>query len=95
MKLMLSPGRQWGNAANDAYHLGKRVEAMAFRNDFSGRLANGGSPNALRTYIDLVEEALGADFDLGRRLKFFKLNRSVRSLNPAEDRSAEQGGCCR
>jgi IS1 family transposase len=59
-----------------SYRVGKRtrVEAMAFMNDLSGRLANRVqiSSDALRTYIDAVEEAFGADVDYVQAVKFYE-----------------------
>lgn len=59
-----------------SYRVGKRtrVEAMAFMHDLSGRLANRVqiSSDALRTYIDAVEEAFGADVDYGQAVKFYE-----------------------
>lgn len=58
------------------YRVGKRtkVEATAFMNDLSSRLANRVqiSSDALRSYIDAVEEAFGADVDYGQAVKFYE-----------------------
>ncbi len=59
-----------------AYRVGKRTraEAHAFMFDLSERLANRVqiSSDALRTYIDAVEEAFGADVDYGQAVKFYE-----------------------
>ncbi|RWI99967.1 hypothetical protein [Mesorhizobium sp.] len=59
-----------------SYRVGKRtrVEAMAFMNDLSGRLANRVqiSSDALRTFIDAVEEAFSSDVDYGQAVKFYE-----------------------
>lgn len=58
------------------YRVGKRTrtEAQAFMLDLSERLANRVqlSSDALRTYIDAVEEAFGADVDYGQAVKFYE-----------------------
>lgn len=59
-----------------AYRVGKRtrVHAAAFMQDLSGRLANRVqlSSDALRTYVDAVEAAFGADVDYGQAVKFYE-----------------------
>lgn len=59
-----------------AFRVGKRTraEAHAFIYDLSERLANRVqlSSDALRTYVDAVEEAFGADVDYGQAVKFYE-----------------------
>jgi IS1 family transposase len=75
-------GDQWTFVAIDAdtklvpsYLVGKRTRANAitFMNDLSGRLSNRVqiSSDALRSYVDAVEEAFGADVDYGQIVKFY------------------------
>ena len=58
-----------------AYKVGKRdlVTAKAFMNDLAGRLKNRVqlSSDALRAYVDAVEESFGADVDYGRIVKTY------------------------
>ena len=59
-----------------AYRVGKRTrpDAVAFMADLSERLANRVqlSSDALNTYVDAVERALGADLDYGQAVKFYE-----------------------
>ena len=59
-----------------AYRVGKRTRenAVAFMDDISHRLANRVqiSSDALRTYIDAVERAFGADVDYGQAIKSYE-----------------------
>lgn len=59
-----------------AYLVGKRTRpsAVAFMHDLSQRLANRVqlSSDALRTYVDAVEQAFGADVDYGQAVKFYE-----------------------
>jgi IS1 family transposase len=75
-------GDQWTFVAIDAetklvpsYLVGKRTRdnAVAFMNDLSGRLSNRIqiSSDALRSYVDAVEEAFGADVDYGQAVKIY------------------------
>lgn len=58
-----------------SYRVGKRTgsEAGAFMLDLSERLANRVqlSSDALRAYVDAVENAFGADVDYGQAVKFY------------------------
>jgi IS1 family transposase len=58
-----------------AYRVGKRtkVNAVAFMSDVSERLTNRLqiSSDALRSYVDAVEQAFGADVDYGQAVKFY------------------------
>jgi IS1 family transposase len=75
-------GDQWTFVAIDpdtklipAYRVGKRTRdsAVAFMTDLSERLSNRVqiSSDSLRTYIDAVERAFGADVDYGQIVKFY------------------------
>jgi IS1 family transposase len=75
-------GDQWTFVAIDAetklvpsYLVGKRTRenAVAFMTDLSGRLSNRIqiSSDALRSYVDAVELAFGADVDYGQIVKFY------------------------
>lgn len=75
-------GDQWTFVAIDpdtklvpAYLVGKRTRdnAVAFMGDLSERLANRVqiSSDSLRTYVDAVERAFGADVDYGQIVKFY------------------------
>src|SRR6202521_5257668 len=75
-------GDQWTFVAIDpetklvpAYRVGKRTRdnAVAFMGDLSERLSNRVqiSSDALRSYVDAVERAFGADVDYGQVVKFF------------------------
>ncbi|HVA11854.1 MAG TPA: IS1 family transposase [Stellaceae bacterium] len=76
-------GDQWIFVALDpdtklvpAYLVGKRrrYDAVTFMADLSERLANRVqlSSDALRTYVDAVERAFGADVDYGQAVKFYE-----------------------
>jgi IS1 family transposase len=58
-----------------SYLVGKRTRANAitFMNDLSERLSNRVqiSSDALRSYVDAIEEAFGADVDYGQIVKFY------------------------
>jgi IS1 family transposase len=75
-------GDQWTFVAIDAdtklvpsHLVGKRTRANAitFMNDLSGRLSNRVqiSTDALRSYVDAIEESFGADVDYGQIVKFY------------------------
>ena len=75
-------GDQWTFVAIDAetkivptYLVGKRTRdnAVAFMTDLSERLSNRVqiSSDALRSYVDAVERAFGADVDYGQVVKFY------------------------
>jgi IS1 family transposase len=75
-------GDQWTFVALDpdtklvpAYRVGKRTRdnAVAFMTDLSERLTNRVqiSSDALRSYVDAVERAFGADVDYGQIVKFY------------------------
>src|SRR5229473_1821448 len=75
-------GDQWTFVAIDAdtklvpaYHVGKRTRehAVAFMTDLSERLSNRVqiSSDSLRSYVDAVERAFGADVDYGQIVKFY------------------------
>ena len=75
-------GDQWTFVAIDpdtklipAYRVGKRTRetAVAFMTDLSERLSNRVqiSSDSLRTYVDAVERAFGADVDYGQIVKFY------------------------
>jgi IS1 family transposase len=75
-------GDQWTFVAIDpetklvpAYLVGKRTlaNATAFMGDLSGRLSNRVqiSSDSLRSYVDAVERAFGADVDYGQAVKFY------------------------
>jgi IS1 family transposase len=75
-------GDQWTFVAIDpdtklvpAYRVGKRTRetAVAFMTDLSERLTNRVqiSSDSLRTYVDAVERAFGADVDYGQIVKFY------------------------
>jgi IS1 family transposase len=75
-------GDQWTFVAIDpqtklvpAYRIGKRSRdnAIAFMSDLSERLSNRVqiSSDALRSYVDAVERAFGADVDYGQIVKFY------------------------
>ncbi len=75
-------GDQWTFVAIDpdtklvpAYRVGKRTRdnAVAFMGDLSERLSNRVqiSSDSLRSYVDAVERAFGADVDYGQIVKFF------------------------
>src|SRR5580704_13284455 len=75
-------GDQWTFVAIDAetklvpaYLVGKRTRenAITFMTDLSGRLSNRVqiSSDALRSYVDAVEQAFGADVDYGQIVKFY------------------------
>jgi hypothetical protein len=75
-------GDQWTFVAIDAdtklvpaYRVGKRTRghAVAFMTDLSERLSNRVqiSLDALRSYVDAVEMAFGADVDYGQIVKFY------------------------
>jgi IS1 family transposase len=75
-------GDQWTFVAIDAetkllpaYLVGKRTRenAITFMTDLSGRLSNRVqiSSDALRSYVDAVEQAFGADVDYGQAVKFY------------------------
>lgn len=59
-----------------SFRVGKRTrrEAHAFMHDLSSRLENRVqlSSDALRTYVDAVEDAFGADVDYGQAVKFYE-----------------------
>jgi IS1 family transposase len=59
-----------------AFHIGKRTKhhATIFMNDLAERLTNRVqiSADALRSYIDAVEEAFGHDVDFGQSVKFYE-----------------------
>lgn len=59
-----------------SYLVGKRTRpnAVAFMQDLSERLANRVqlSSDALRTYVDAVDRAFGADVDYGQAVKFYE-----------------------
>lgn len=76
-------GDQWTFVAIDpdtklvpTYLVGKRtrVNAVAFMQDLSERLANRVqlSSDALNTYVDAVERAFGTDVDYGQAVKFYE-----------------------
>src|SRR6185437_1091938 len=58
-----------------SYRVGKRTRenAVAFMADLSDRLTNRVqiSTDSLRTYVDAVEQAFGADVDYGQIVKFY------------------------
>ena len=58
------------------YRVGKRNRptAVAFMEDLSTRLSNRVqlSSDALKTYVDVVERAFGADVDYGQAVKFYE-----------------------
>ena len=75
-------GDQWTFVAIDpdtklvpSYRVGKRTRetAVAFMTDLSERLSNRVqiSSDSLRTYVDAVEQAFGADVDYGQIVKFY------------------------
>jgi IS1 family transposase len=75
-------GDQWTFVAIDpdtklvpAYLVGKRTRqnAITFMTDLSERLSNRVqiSSDALRSYVDAVEQAFGADVDYGQAVKFY------------------------
>jgi transposase-like protein len=75
-------GDQWTVVAIDAetklvpsYRVGKRTRenAIAFMTDLSERLSNRVqiSSDSLRSYVDAVERAFGADVDYGQIVKFY------------------------
>jgi IS1 family transposase len=75
-------GDQWTFVAIDpdtklvpAYRIGKRSRenAVAFMTDLSERLSNRVqiSSDSLRSYVDAVERAFGADVDYGQIVKFY------------------------
>jgi hypothetical protein len=75
-------GDQWTLVAIDpdtklipAYRVGKRTRdnAVAFMTDLSERLSNRIqiSSDSLRSYVDAVERAFGADVDYGQIVKFY------------------------
>jgi len=75
-------GDQWTFVAIDpdtklvpSYRVGKRTRetAVAFMSDLSERLSNRVqiSSDSLRTYVDAVERAFGADVDYGQIVKFY------------------------
>jgi hypothetical protein len=75
-------GDQWTFVAIDpdtklipAYRVGKRTRenAVAFMADLSERLSNRVqiSSDSLRSYVDAVERAFGADVDYGQIVKFY------------------------
>jgi IS1 family transposase len=75
-------GDQWTFVAIDpetklvpAYRIGKRSRdnAVAFMSDLSERLTNRVqiSSDSLRSYVDAVERAFGADVDYGQIVKFY------------------------
>jgi IS1 family transposase len=75
-------GDQWTFVALDAetkivpaYRIGKRdlPTATAFMHDLAGRLSNRVqiSSDALKAYVDAVEQAFGADVDYGQAVKFY------------------------
>jgi IS1 family transposase len=59
-----------------AFHIGKRTKyhATLFMNDLAERLTNRVqiSADALKSYIDAVEVAFGADVDFGQSVKFYE-----------------------
>ena len=76
-------GDQWTFVAIDsdtklvpAYRIGKRTRthAVAFMQDLSMRMANRVqlSSDGLRSYVDAVERAFGADVDYGQAVKFYE-----------------------
>lgn len=76
-------GDQWTFVALDAdtklvpaFHIGKRTKyhATLFMNDLAERLTNRVqiSSDALKSYIDAVEVAFGADVDFGQSVKFYE-----------------------
>src|SRR5439155_23609315 len=60
-----------------AYRVGKRTRdhAVAFMTDLSERLSNRVqiSSDSLRSYVDAVERAFGADVDYGQIVKILRL----------------------
>ena len=75
-------GDQWTFVAIDAetklvpaYRVGKRTRdhAVAFMTDLSERLSNRVqiSSDSLRSYVEAVEQAFGADVDYGQIVKFY------------------------
>jgi transposase-like protein len=75
-------GDQWTFVAIDpdtklipAYRVGKRTRetAVAFMTDLSERLSNRVqiSSDSLRSYVDAVERAFGADVGCGQMVKFY------------------------
>ena len=64
-----------------AYRVGKRTRetAVAFMTDLSERLSHRVqiSSDSLRTYVDAVERAFGADVDYGQIVKFYDAERSA------------------
>jgi hypothetical protein len=58
-----------------SYRVGKRTRetAVAFMTDLSERLSNRVqiSSDSLRSYVDAVERAFGADVDYGQIVKFY------------------------
>ncbi len=78
----INVGDQWTFVALDsetklvpAYRVGKRTRenAVAFMADLSDRLSNRVqiSSDSLRSYVDAVEKAFGADADYGQIVKFY------------------------
>jgi hypothetical protein len=69
-----------------AYRVSKhtRETAMAFMTDLPERLSNRLqiSSDSLRTYVDAVERAFGADVDYGRLLNFTMPSRSGQAVMP-------------
>jgi IS1 family transposase len=76
-------GDQWTFVALDAdtklvpcYYIGKRrkADATVFMNDLASRLTNRVqiTSDALKSYIDAVETAFGADVDYGQAVKFYE-----------------------
>ena len=76
-------GDQWTFVALDAdtklvpcFHIGKRTKqhATVFMTDLAERLTNRVqiSSDALKSYIDAVEQAFGADVDFGQSVKFYE-----------------------
>jgi IS1 family transposase len=76
-------GDQWTFVALDAdtklvpcYYIGKRrkADATVFMNDLAERLTNRVqiTSDALKSYIDAVETAFGADVDYGQAIKFYE-----------------------
>lgn len=76
-------GDQWTFVALDAdtklvpaFHIGKRTKhhAAIFMNDLAERLTNRVqiSSDALKSYIDAVEQAFGTEVDYGQSVKFYE-----------------------
>jgi transposase-like protein len=86
-------GDQWTFVALDpdtklvpSYLVGKRTrdDAVEFMFDLSNRLTNRVqiSSDSLRSYVDAVERAFGADVDYGQIVKFFDAEPIGRRATP-------------